>query len=379
MGLPGFGLSNHRLFFPSLKEVIVVKFQSSCRFSDHLANPKNLLANVLERHIGSGSPPAFHLPRPTEENGTPTFGGNILRHHVHYFRILGLLVPRKHVPEVLPSALGTPGGLSLPCRCQAKARRGWLWGAGEAQESRICWGLPFKGECAFSLDTRWAELPVSRARFQHRNVSKLKREERNCQSDRHAAPFWLWTDRKAGESPLLFWREEWDFLFKALGGGTSCLEGNKGWGLALSFVGDGETYSRRESLLPTYLSRGTTPQNKGLSLTKEKGLWPWGEARGREEREGVARCQWDGGWGAYWWLVENEGCSGAGQCCFWAPHSQECVRCEVGQGRESHLPPLLLFSELPTLILSHWEVPWHEGSLSLPTHVDFRAQPPTSS
>lgn len=35
------------------------------------------------------------------------------------------------------------------------------------------------------------------------------------------------------------------------------------------------------------------------------------------------------------------------------PSSQECVRCEVGQGQESHLPPLLLFSALPTLSPSH--------------------------
>lgn len=168
-------------------------------------------------------------------------------------------MPRKHVPEVLLSALGTPGGLSPPCSHQARAWRGWLWGTGEAQESGICRSLPFRGECAFSLAARWAELPVSRARFQHRNVSKLKREERNCESDRHAAPFWLGTDRKAWESPLLFWREEWDFLFEALGGGTSCLEGNKGWGLALSFMGDGETYSRRESLLPACVFHGAIP------------------------------------------------------------------------------------------------------------------------
>lgn len=32
---------------------------------------------------------------------------------------------------------------------------------------------------------------------------------------------------------------------------------------------------------------------------------------------------------------------------------QECVRCEVSQGLESHLPPLLLFSALPTLSSSH--------------------------
>lgn len=55
---------------------------------------------------------------------------------------------------------------------------------------------------------------------------------------------------------------------------------------------------------------------------------------------------------AWWWLVENEGLSGAGQCCFWAPSSQECLRCEVGQGQASHLPPLLFWA-LPTLTPSH--------------------------
>lgn len=47
------------------------------------------------------------------------------------------------------------------------------------------------------------------------------------------------------------------------------------------------------------------------------------------------------GWGTrgWWRLVENEGRNGTGQCCFWAPSSQECVRCEVGQGQRSHLPP----------------------------------------
>lgn len=91
-----------------------------------------------------------------------------------------------------------------------------MWGTGEPQHSRICRGSPIRGECPFRSEARWAELPVSRARFQHRNVSKLKREERNCESDRRAAPFWLWTDR-TGESPLLFWREEWDFLFETWG------------------------------------------------------------------------------------------------------------------------------------------------------------------
>lgn len=77
--------------------------------------------------------------------------------------------------------------------------------------------MPSRGEWPFRSETRWAELPVSRARFRQRNVSKLKREERNCEADRQAAPFWPWTDRRARESPLLFWREEWDFLFEARG------------------------------------------------------------------------------------------------------------------------------------------------------------------
>lgn len=49
----------------------------------------------------------------------------------------------------------------------------------------------------------------------------------------------------------------------------------------------------------------------------------------------MARSQWDGGRGAWWWLLQSEGHSGAGHCCFWAPPlSGMCeVRCEVGQGR----------------------------------------------
>lgn len=166
-----------------------------------------------------------------------------------------------------------------------------------------------------------------------------------------------------------------------LGGGTSCLEGNKGWGLALSFVGDGGTRSRRESLLPACPSRGTrphtlTPRSEGLSLTIEKGLWPCGEPEAERKEKGW-RGRWDGGRGTWWQLVENEGHSGAGQCGFWAPSSQECVRCEVGQGGASHLPPLL-FSALPTHTPSHLGGSLAQGSLSLPTPVDFRAQPPAS-
>lgn len=102
---------------------------------------------------------------------------------------------------------------------------------------------------------------------------------------------------------------------QGLGGGTSCLEGNKGWGLALSFVGGGETDLFQKGVSPACLClhlRWRHPQNQGLSLTKGKGLWPWGEAGGREEREGVARGQWDGEQGASSWLMENEGHSGAG-------------------------------------------------------------------
>lgn len=99
-------------------------------------------------------------------------------------------------------------------------------------------------------------------------------------------------------------------------------------------------------------------------------------AGGREEREGVAGPV---GWGTrgWWRLVENEGRNGTGQCCFWAPSSQECVRCEVGQGQRSHLPPPHS-QRFPPILPPTWEVPWHKGSLSLPTPVDFGAQPPAS-
>lgn len=54
--------------------------------------------------------------------------------------------------------------------------------------------------------------------------------------------------------------------------------------------------------------------------------------------------------------VENEGQPvWAGPCLgsHLSSGCQECVRCEVSQGLESHLPPLLLFSALPTLSSSH--------------------------
>lgn len=45
--------------------------------------------------------------------------------------------------------------------------------------------------------------------------------------------------------------------------------GNKGWGLALSFVGDGGDLFQKGVLLPACPSRGgpPTPWNEGLSLT----------------------------------------------------------------------------------------------------------------
>lgn len=56
--------------------------------------------------------------------------------------------------------------------------------------------------------------------------------------------------------------------------------------------------------------------------------------------------------------------------------SQECVRCEVGQGPESHLPPLLLFSALPTLSpLPFGRFPGKRAPCPSSTPVDFIAQP----
>lgn len=97
-----------------MKGVIVVKFQSSCRFSDHLANSKNLLANVLETRIGSQSPPSSHLPLPTEGNGTPAFSSNILTVSADYLRMVGPLVTRKRMPGALFSAPDPLPGLSAP-------------------------------------------------------------------------------------------------------------------------------------------------------------------------------------------------------------------------------------------------------------------------
>ena len=144
MGLPGLRLSNCRLFFFSLKGVIVVKFQSSCRFSDHLANPKNLLATVRETRMGSRSPPRFHPSLP-KGSGTPGCGGDILKLHADYFRVPGPLVPRKQVPKFLFSALGSPWALNPSQRPRPSPSHGET-GCG-SQESRVCWGLPFRREC----------------------------------------------------------------------------------------------------------------------------------------------------------------------------------------------------------------------------------------
>lgn len=77
--------------------------------------------------------------------------------------------------------------------------------------------------------------------------------------------------------------------------------------------------------------------------------------------------------------VGNGGQSKAGHSRFWAPCSKECVRCEVGQGRESHLPSSLLFSALPTRSPSHLGGSLAQGSRPSPTPVDFRGQPPAFS
>ena len=82
---------------------------------------------------------------------------------------------------------------------------------------------------------RWAELPVSRARFQHRNVSKPEGEGRSGEAGGQAAAFWLWTDRSPGEGPgscqFHFGGRSGTSCLKPLGGGTSCLEATKGQGI----------------------------------------------------------------------------------------------------------------------------------------------------
>lgn len=103
--------------------------------------------------------------------------------YVDYFRILGALVPKKHVPKVLFSVLGISWGLN-PSRGQAKAMERMAVVRREGTGEQIC---PAGENVLFSLVARWAELPVSRARFQHRKVSKLRREERNCESDSQTA------------------------------------------------------------------------------------------------------------------------------------------------------------------------------------------------
>ena len=140
-------------------------------------------------------------PLPPKGSGTPDCRGDILGLHADYFRVPGPLVPRKQVPKFLFSALGSPWALSpsqrprpspshgeAGCRSQGRHRR-----AGSA-------GVYPSGESVLFM-ARWAELPVLRARFQHRNVSKPKGEGQNGESDGQATAFWLWTDRSPGKGP----------------------------------------------------------------------------------------------------------------------------------------------------------------------------------
>lgn len=103
----------------------------------------------------------------------PVFRGNIFIVHANYFRIPGPLVPRKHVSKVLFSALGSPRGLSPPLQPRPSQSYGevgyWQGRHKRPGSAEVC---P-SGENALFM-ARWAELPVSRARFQHRSVSKLK-------------------------------------------------------------------------------------------------------------------------------------------------------------------------------------------------------------
>lgn len=117
--------------------------------------------------------------------------------------------------------LGTSRGLSLPGgQGQAIAVERLAIGHREGTGEQDLLGFALQGR--MSCSRRGGQnFPVSRARFQHRNVSKLKREEQNRESDSQAAPSWLWTDRHPGEKP-----RSRHFYFGGRSG-TSCL---KPWG-----------------------------------------------------------------------------------------------------------------------------------------------------
>lgn len=71
-----------------------------------------------------------------------------------------------------------------PFPAPSQLRGGWQWGTGRVQGSRICWGLPLRGECVLLVD----RTSCCKGRFQQRNVSKLKREEQNRKPDSQTAP-----------------------------------------------------------------------------------------------------------------------------------------------------------------------------------------------
>lgn len=115
-------------------------------------------------------------PLPPKGCGTPDGGGDILGLHADYFRVPGPPVPRKQVPKFLFSALGSPWALSPSQKPRPSPSHGEAGCPSQGRHSRAgSAGVCPSGESVLFM-ARWAELPVSRARFQHRNVSKPKGE-----------------------------------------------------------------------------------------------------------------------------------------------------------------------------------------------------------
>lgn len=91
---------------------------------------------------------------------------------------------------------------------------------------------------------------------------------------------------------------------------------------------------------------------------------PWGGMEGQ-------------GPGGGWWRMRDT--VGQGRAAAGLPALRNVRGVRLARAQPVTCPHCCYSLRFPPLLPPTWEVPWQEGSLTLPTPVDFRAQPPAAS